>query len=65
MGSLPLAKPIPPYDKTVLMPRKTVPGRKFTNDCFLNDGNLLQPIRLVFKDWARTTMRKARTAQMV
>jgi hypothetical protein len=47
------------------MPRKTMPGRKFTNDCFLNDGNLLQPIRLVFKDWARTTMRKGRTAQMV
>jgi hypothetical protein len=65
MGSFSLATPIPPYDKSVLMRRKTIPGRKFTNDCFLNDGNLLQPIRLVFKDWARTTMRKGRTAQMV
>jgi len=65
MGSLSLATPIHPYDKNALMRRKTMPGRKFTNDCFLNDGNLLQPIRLVFKDWARTMMRKGHTAQMV
>jgi hypothetical protein len=65
MGTLSLATPILLHAKSVLMRRKTTLGRKFTNDCFLDDGNLLQPIRLVFKDWARTTMRKGRTAQMV